>query len=92
MDEPVALRAPLKEELMTLAAALPDKPGKRAVREVCLTLCEDGTWGVMAGGHPAVHIGEWGGDFQGDGATPEEAIAACLASINAALTSSEREA
>lgn len=66
----------ISDELAALAAAIPDR-SPQTVREVCLTLNQDGTWTVLAGGHPAVHIGEWGGDFHAEGATPEEAVAAC---------------
>lgn len=71
------------EHLQRLQSALPEKSrmGRKTIREVCLTLNEDGTWRVLAGGHPSVHIGEWGGDFDGDGQSAEDAIAACLKDI-----------
>jgi hypothetical protein len=69
----------IASQLAELVAALP----AGAVREACLTLNEDCTWTALAGGHRAVHIGEWGGDFDGEGVTPEDAIAACKAAIAA---------
>lgn len=73
----------LELELQSLVACLPplDRTGRRTVREACVTLNEDGSWSVLAGGHYAVHIGEWGGDFDGDGGSITEAIAACRTSI-----------
>lgn len=68
-----------------IASALPERTrrGSQTIREVCLTLDDDGTWSVLAGSHSAVHIGEWGGDFSADGNTPEEALTACAKSIAA---------
>lgn len=60
-----------------LASALPEG----AIREVSLTLYEDGGWHVAAGGHPAVALGEWQGDFYAQGKTPEDAISACMNAI-----------
>jgi len=57
----------------------------RCVREVCLTRHDDGSWRALAGGHSHVHIGEWGGDYSGEGDTAEQAIAACLEEMSAAL-------
>ena len=71
------------EALMRMIAdALPatSRRGGKTIREVCLTF--DGTeWQVMAGGHPAVHIGEWGGDYYSWGVTAEDALTICLRSI-----------
>jgi hypothetical protein len=49
----------------------------KTIREVCLTYSNE-EWSVMAGGHPAVNLGEWNGDFQGEGETAEEALINCL--------------
>lgn len=65
----------IAKQMVELAASVKSKYG---IREVCLTLNSDGTWTVLAGGHPHVHIGEYGGDFDGSGATPEIALAACM--------------
>lgn len=72
------------ESLMVeLAHALPERSSRgQTLRQVCLTLYEDGSWCALAGGHAAVHIGEWGGDFSADGATAEEAIRACIQSAS----------
>ncbi len=69
--------------LKNIAAALPEitSRGNKTIREACLTLHEDGSWSVMAGGHLAVHIGEWGGDFSGEGNTSENAIENCMKNI-----------
>lgn len=73
----------IEQRLQDLLSALPENSrlGRKTVREVCLTLDDDGSWRVLAGGHSAVHIGEWGGDFSGDGSSAEDAIANCLADI-----------
>lgn len=67
----------IASRMRAIADALPSKSEfKRGpMRDVCLTLDSDGTWSVMAGGHPAVHIGEWGGDYSGSALTPEGALA-----------------
>lgn len=76
------------EELMQdIATALPGKSrqDRATVREVCLTFDQDsGAWRVIAGGHPSVHIGEWGGDFEGEGETAETALKACMDNIQRA--------
>jgi hypothetical protein len=66
-----------------IASALPESAshGRQTVREVCLTYYGDGRWTAIAGGHPSVHIGEWGGDFEGSGDTAEDALVACLKNI-----------
>lgn len=73
----------VEQNLRALLSALPEnsRMGRKTVKEVCLTLDDEGTWRVLAGGHSAVHIGEWGGDFQGEGPSPEHAIADCLKDI-----------
>jgi hypothetical protein len=71
------------ESLMgSIVSALPDtsRSGHKTIREVCLSFDQD-RWYALAGGHPAVHIGEWGGDFEGEGETAEIALTACLESI-----------
>ena len=72
----------IEHRLQDLISALPEhnRLGRKTVREVCLTL-SCGVWTVLAGGHNAVHIGEWGGDFQGEGSSAEDAIAACMADV-----------
>lgn len=73
------------ENLMeSIVAALPEtsRGGSKTIREVCLLFSlYDGGWSTLAGGHPSVHIGEWGGDFQGEGETAEAALAACLEAV-----------
>ena len=72
------------EKMQEIARSLPEnsRHGRKTIREVCITLDDDtGIWRVLAGGHNAVHIGEWGGDFEGEGQTPEEAFTACLKCI-----------
>lgn len=73
----------IEQRLQDILSALPEKcrMGRKTIREVCLTLDGSGSWSVLAGGHPSVHIGEWGGDFQGDGHSAEDAIANCLKDI-----------
>lgn len=75
--------AGIEYQLEALAAALPEKSrrGKDTVREVGLVRYDDGTWRAMAGGHPSVSIGEWGGDFTHDAESAEDAIAGCLLRI-----------
>ncbi len=68
------------EDLASLLPAMTTR-GTKTVREVCLLRYEGGGWNVKAGGHRSVHIGEWGGDFQGDGDTAEAAIADCAKNI-----------
>lgn len=79
----------IEQGLRDLISALPESSrlSRKTVREVCLTLYDDGTWEALAGGHSAVHIGEWGGDFKGDGNTAEEAIAACIEDIKSPYAS-----
>jgi len=74
----------IEQSLQNLISALPENSllGRKTVREACLTLNSCGTWTALAGGHYAVHIGEWGGDFQGEGQSAEDAIAACREDIN----------
>lgn len=74
----------LEQRLQDLLAELPEMSrfGRRTVREVCLNLDGDGFWRVLAGGHPSVDLGEWGGDFSGGGQSAEDAIADCLRDIN----------
>jgi len=82
------------ESLMEdVANALPNVSRQRgsSIREVCLTRYEDGSWSVLAGGHPAVHLGEWGGDFEGHGETAEAALAACLQDIKSAAGQGARD-
>jgi hypothetical protein len=72
------------EDLITeIAVMLPpiSRRGMNTIREVSITYFPDGTWQVMAGGHPAVAIGEWGGDFSSDGNSAEEALLNCKQSI-----------
>ncbi len=74
------------EELMKeLAAALPEMTSatwpQHTIRDVALHLYHDGSWLAMAGGHPAVDLGEWCGDFYARGETAEAALAACLENI-----------
>lgn len=77
----------IAEEFEKIANMLPaNKYARRTVRDVCLTRDEDGQWKVLAGGHHAVHIGEHGGDYSGEGATPEEAIIECQHSIQTATS------
>jgi len=71
----------LMEDLANVLPVVSRKQGGSTIREVCLTRYEDGSWSVMAGGHAAVHLGEWGGDFEGHGATAEAALADCLKNI-----------
>ncbi|TFW56249.1 hypothetical protein CT676_35925 [Bradyrhizobium sp. MOS001] len=68
-----------------IATALPEttRRGRRTVREVCLTYDQE-SWRAIAGGHPAVHIGEWGGDFKGEGETAEAALTALMNGIKSA--------
>jgi len=70
----------LMEDLANVLPVVSRRVGS-TIREVCLTRYEDGSWSVMAGGHPAVHLGEWGGDFEGRGATAEAALADCLNNV-----------
>ena len=74
--------------MITIAETLPhnSKCGRPTIREISLTLDQRGKWEVMAGGHPAVHIGEWGGDFSGCGETAEAALASCLKAIKVGLS------
>jgi hypothetical protein len=78
METPVSIEAMMEN----IVSALPEMSRTRhaTVREVCLTYDQE-RWYAIAGGHPAVHIGEWGGDFEADGETAEEALAALLKSI-----------
>lgn len=74
----------IKSLMEEIAAALPHTScqGRKTLREVCLTFNYiRNHWDVIAGGHPAVHIGEYGGDFQGEGDTAEEALIDCLHKI-----------
>ena len=73
----------IEQRLQDLLWALPENSrlGRKTVREVCLTIDDSGVWRVLAGGHPSVHIGEWGGDFNGEGNSAEDAIASCLTDI-----------
>jgi hypothetical protein len=71
----------LMEDLANVLPVVSRRKGGSTIREVCLTRYDDGSWSVMAGGHPAVHIGEWGGDFDGSGATAEAALADCLNNV-----------
>ncbi len=75
--------------LQELLWALPEQSrlGRKTVREVCLTVDDGGNWKVLAGGHPSVHIGEWGGDFEGDGRTAEAAIDSCMKDIKSPYSS-----
>ena len=71
------------ESLMeSITTALPEtsRSGRKTIREVCLTYDQE-EWHAIGGGHPSVHIGEWGGDYEGDGTTAEAALMACLNSI-----------
>lgn len=64
-----------------IVEALPEHSKRlrvKTIREVCLTLDNGKQWQVMAGGHSAVHIGEWGGDYSSWGNTAEDALATCL--------------
>ncbi len=73
------------EKLMEeLAAALPDIAPDGldyTIRDVALHRDHDGSWFAMAGGHPAVDLGEWCGDFYAHGETADAALAACLENI-----------
>ncbi len=73
------------EKLMKdIAAALPHlSPGGHDYtrRDVALHCYEDGSWLAMAGGHPAVDLGEWCGDFYARADTADAALAACLENI-----------
>lgn len=66
-----------------IADALPDisRQGQKTIREVSLCYLRDGEWQVLAGGHYAVALGEWGGDFSSWGVTAEDALEICLRSI-----------
>lgn len=66
-----------------IADALPDisRQGRKTIREVSLCYLGEGEWQVLAGGHPAVAIGEWGGDFNSWGVTAEDALEICLRSV-----------
>lgn len=66
----------IAETMTKIAVALPDRPRglARMVRDVCLTVDENGLWTALAGGHPSVHIGEFGGEYEGWGHTAEEAL------------------
>lgn len=68
------------ESLMeAIREALPETSrwGRKTIREVCLSFDGD-HWSVLAGGHPSVHIGEWGGDFNAWGNTAIDALNICL--------------
>ncbi len=68
--------------MQQIALALPEisQRGAQTIREVCLVY--DGTeWQVLAGGHSAVHIGEWGGDFNSWGVSAVDALQICLRNI-----------
>lgn len=72
----------IASRMKAISESLPERKGyvRGYPRDVCLTydaFREVPSWSVLAGGHPAVHVGEWGGDFQGEGATAEEALTAC---------------
>lgn len=72
------------EQLMEeIKSALPEKTlsGREMIRDVCLTLNREGNWQALAGGRPWIHIGEYGGDYAGDGTTAEEALTALLKAI-----------
>jgi len=73
----------IEQRLQDLLSALPEQSrlGRKTVREVCLTLDDNGLWQVLAGGHSSVHIGEWGGDYSGAGQSAEDAIASCILDI-----------
>lgn len=73
----------IERRLQDLLSALPEnsRMGRKTVKEVCLTLDDSGHWSALAGGHPSVHIGEWGGDFKGDAHSAEDAIAVCIDDI-----------
>lgn len=62
--------------------ALPEtnRRGNPTVREVSLGY-NGSEWQVMAGGHSAVAMGEYGGDFNCWGTTAEDALNICLRHI-----------
>ena len=73
----------LEKLIHDLAEALPhiSRQGHLTIREVALFRFPNNEWIALAGGHSAVMLGEWGGDFAGLGKTPEEAIAICMAEV-----------
>ena len=73
----------IDQMMADIALALPDKRRSSAatVHEVSITRYEDGSWHAMAGGHPSVSIGEYGGDYDSDGHTPEDALSNLMAQI-----------
>jgi len=58
---------------------LPDitKRGDTTIRAVALFL-DDTEWRVMAGGHYAVDLGEYNGDYSSQGETAAQALERCL--------------
>jgi hypothetical protein len=74
----------IEQMMIGLAASLPEnsKPFRsKTIREVSLSFLGEGKWHVMAGGHHAVALGEWRGDFYAHGSSAEEAINNCLKEI-----------
>jgi len=69
------------EDLANVLPVVSRRQGGSTIREVCLTRYEDGSWTALAGGHSAVHIGEYGGEFEGHGETAEAALADCLKNV-----------
>lgn len=79
---------PIESLMEIIASALSEtsRRGGKTVREVCLTY-DQKDWIAIAGGHPAVHIGEWGGDYEGEGETAEAALMALLNNVKTARRS-----
>ena len=75
---------PIDQLMKDIAAALPKvQPSGYGytIRDVALHYYEDGHWEAMAGGHGAVDLGEWCGDFSAHGESAETTLAACLEKI-----------
>jgi hypothetical protein len=70
--------------MLQIASALPETSsirGNKTIRDVALHY--SGEWHVMAGGHSAVDLGEWGGDFDAWGSTALDALHNCLEKVKA---------
>ncbi len=67
----------IEQKLHYLIAALHET----SIREAALFLNQGGGWECLAGGHHAVSLGEWAGDFAGVGENAGLAIDACMTAI-----------
>jgi hypothetical protein len=70
------------EKLEVRLAAIADSLPDGSIREVALIRLASGEWRVLAGGHYAVSLGEWEGDFSSEyRPTIEQALAECESKI-----------